>query len=230
MAKKKQSGDFQRMAVAADSVILTYDEKVIKLLLIKRGNAPFKGEWALPGGFVAGNESAEAAAERELSEETGLKNLVLEQLFTISDPKRDPRGRVLSVVFMGFFKSGKLGLQAADDATEAEWFSIHKLPKLAFDHAKIVKSAMIKLKEMLSHQAVAFELLPEKFTFSQLQALYEDVLKVEVDKRNFRRRFLNSGLVIPLNELEKNVPYKPGRYYKLDRKLLKKSPGLLPSF
>lgn len=230
MAKKKQSGDFQRMAVAADGVILTYDEKKIKVLLVKRGNAPFKGEWALPGGFVNVGESAEDCVEREIAEETGLKKLSFEQLCTMSDPKRDPRGRVISVVFMSFFKTGKLSPLAGDDATEAEWYSINKLPKLAFDHGKTIKLAVKKLKNLLNYQGAAFELLPEKFTFSQLQLLYEEVLEVEMDKRNFRRRFFNSGILTALNELEKNVPYKPGRYYKLDRKLLKSDSSLMPSF
>jgi 8-oxo-dGTP diphosphatase len=230
MAKKKQSGDFQRMAVAADGVILTYDEKKIKVLLIKRGNAPFKGEWALPGGFVGEGESAEECAQREIGEETGLRKLSLEQLCTVSEPKRDPRGRVISVVYISYFKSGKAGAVAGDDATDAEWYPINKLPKLGFDHSKIVKLASKKLKDLLNYQGAAFELLPEKFTFSQLQSVYEEALELELDKRNFRRRFINSGLVIALNELEKNVPYKPGRYYKLDRKLLKSEPGLMPVF
>ncbi len=230
MAKKKQSGEFQQMAVATDGVILTYDEKQIKVLLIKRRNAPFKGEWALPGGFVGNKETAEECAQREICEETGLKKLTLEQLCTISDPKRDPRGRVLSIVFMGFFRSGKTGPVAGDDATEVEWFSIHKLPKMAFDHSKIIKTGIKGLKNLLNIEGAAFELLAEKFTFSQLQTIYEEVLGAELDKRNFRRRFMNSGIIMPLNEVEKNVPYKPGRYYKLDRRMLKSEPGLMPIF
>jgi 8-oxo-dGTP diphosphatase len=151
--------------------------------------------WAIPGGFVGIDESLEEAALRELEEETGVQDVYLEQLYTFGDPGRDPRGRVITVAYFVLVPAPAIDPRAGDDAVEARWWSMHDLPPLAFDHARILAYALQRLRYKLEYTAVGFELLPEPFTLSELQAAYEVILGEALDKRNFRRKILSAGII-----------------------------------
>ena len=206
---------YERPALTVDCVVFGFDEGELKLLLIERGMKPFKGRWALPGGFVRVEETLEEAARRELAEETGLKDVFLEQLYTFSALRRDPRERVVSVAYYALVKLGDHETKAATDAAEARWFPLSKLPALAFDHADILATALDRLRGKLRYQPIGFELLPAKFTLSQLQHLYEAVLGLKLDKRNFRKKVLSFGFLMPLKEHIKGA-HRPAQVYRFD--------------
>src|SRR3954465_9338853 len=164
------SYQYPRPALTVDCVVFGFDEAELKVLLIERGLEPFAGKWALPGGFVHVDEALEDAARRELREETGLAGVFLEQLYTFGDNlKRDPRERVVSVAYYALVPLGKHELLAATDARSAAWFPVAELPSLAFDHDRMVAAAVERLKGKVRYQPIGFELLPAKFTLSQLQ-------------------------------------------------------------
>ena len=178
---------YPRAALTVDCVVFGFDEGELKVLLIQRALDPFKGKWALPGGFVHVDETLDDAARRELAEETGLEDVFLEQLYTFGTVKRDPRERVVSVAHFALVKLSDYKAKAATDAAKAAWFPISELPKLAFDHAEIVAAALARLQGKVRYQPIGFELLPPKFTLSELQHLYEAILGAVLDKRNFRK-------------------------------------------
>jgi 8-oxo-dGTP diphosphatase len=208
---------FPRPAVTVDCVVFGLDDEGLKVLLIKRGIAPFKGAWALPGGFVRPPETLEQAAIRELSEETGLKKVFLEQLYTFGDPGRDPRGRVISVSYFALVNIRDHEVQASTDAREARWCPIGLVSALAFDHQEILRTARLRIQGKVRYQPIGFELLPEKFTLSQLQHLYETILARELDKRNFRRKILEMGLLMSTGEKEQNVSHRAAQLFHFDR-------------
>jgi 8-oxo-dGTP diphosphatase len=210
--------EYPRPAVTVDAVVLALDEGDLKVLLIKRGVAPFAGKWALPGGFVRMEETLEAAVRRELKEEAGLADIYLEQLYTFGEPGRDPRGRTVSVAYYGLVKRAEHRPSAATDAADAGWFAVAELPGLAFDHAKIVAAAVKRLKGKVRYQPIGFELLPRKFTLSELQHLYEVVLERALDKRNFRKKILAMGLLVDTGEMEKEVAHRAARLFAFDQK------------
>jgi 8-oxo-dGTP diphosphatase len=197
-------------------VVFGFDESELKVLLIQRALDPFKGKWALPGGFVHVNETLDDAARRELTEETGLKNVFLEQLFTFGTVNRDPRERVVSVAHYALVKLTDYQAKAATDAANAEWFPVSKLPKLAFDHADIVATALARLQGKVRYQPIGFELLPPKFTLSELQHLYEAILETALDKRNFRKKVLGFGLLVPLDETQMTGRHRPAQLFQFD--------------
>lgn len=215
---KKYEYKFQRPALATDCAIFGFDGGALKLLLIKRDNEPFKNKWALPGGFVYIDETTEQCAKRILLEKTGLKKVFIEQLYTFSSVKRDPRERIVSVAYFALVNKSQLELVAGRDTIKAEWFELSNLPKLAFDHREIVTMAIQRLKGKVKYQPIGFELLAEKFTLPQLQAVYESILESAIDKRNFRKKILGTGLLLQLEEKEKNVAHKAAYYYKFDKK------------
>src|SRR5438132_3935990 len=178
---------YPRAALTVDCVVFGFDEGELKVLLIQRALVPFKGKWALPGGFVRVDETLDEAARRELAEEAGLKDVFLEQLYSFGALDRDPRERIVSVAFYALVRLSDHRAKAATDAANAQWFPISKLPKLAFDHADILRTALARLQGKVRYQPIGFELLPQKFTLSQLQHLYEAVLETQLDKRNFRK-------------------------------------------
>ena len=185
--------DYPRPAVTTDCVIFGYDGKELKVLLIERGIEPFKGCWAFPGGFLNMDEDALAGARRELKEETGLENAFIEQFHTFSEPGRDPRGRVITVAHYALVKIQEV--EGGDDAAQARWFPIDEVPPLAFDHDRILRMAMSRLKERIHFEPVGFELLPDVFTMPQLQNLYEAILEVNFDRRNFASKMLKLGIL-----------------------------------
>ena len=207
---------YPRAALTVDCVVFGFDESELKVLLIERALEPFKGKWALPGGFVRVDEPLDEAARRELEEEAGLKQVFLEQLYTFGNVERDPRKRVVSVAYYALVKLSAHETKAATDAADARWFPVSKVPKLAFDHAEILATALARLKAKVRYQPIGFELLPPKFTLSQLQHLYEAVLGVGLDKRNFRKKVLSFGLLVPLNETQMVGRHRPAQLFCFD--------------
>ncbi len=199
--------------VAVDIVIFTLREGVLQVLLIRRGVPPFKGKWAFPGGFVEEAESLDAAALRELEEETGVSDVYLEQLYSFGDPKRDPRGRVLSISYFALLSSER-ELRSGTDAVDARWFPAYDAPRLAFDHRKILDYALVRLRYKLEWTTVGFELLPKKFTLTELQRVFEAVLGRKLDKRNFRRKILKLEILRALDERQRVGVQRPARLYK----------------
>ncbi|HEY9153866.1 MAG TPA: NUDIX domain-containing protein, partial [Opitutaceae bacterium] len=193
--------EFPRAALTVDCVVFGFDEGDLKLLLIQRGIEPFAGKWALPGGFVRLEESLEEAALRELQEEAGVSRVYLEQLFTFGDLKRDPRERVVTVAYYALVKLSDHRVKGATDARNAAWFSVSDLPRVAFDHDKIIEAALERLKGKVRYEPIGFELLPPKFTLTQLQHLYETILETTLDKRNFRKKILGMDLLIETDEI-----------------------------
>ena len=215
------SYEHPRPSVTVDLVIFTIADDDLKVLLIRRAGEPFKNRWALPGGFVEIDESLEKAAARELKEEAGVTNVYLEQLYTFGEPKRDPRGRVISVAYFALVDAGRQRIQAASDAADAQWHSVFnpKLgPKLAFDHKKILEYAVWRLRNKIEWTTVGYELLPKKFTLSELQRVYEIILQKPVDKRNFRKKILAQGQIRELNESRSDGAHRPAKLYSFREK------------
>jgi 8-oxo-dGTP diphosphatase len=175
------------MRVTVDIVIFTIQSGSLRVLLIKRAASPFQGQYAIPGGFVHEDEGLEEAALRELREETGVSDVYLEQLYSFGDPERDPRTRVITVAYFALISADR-SLRAGTDAAEASWWPMDRLPALAFDHRKILDYAIERLRNKLEYTTVGFQLLPEKFTLTELQEVYEAILGKKLDKRNFRRK------------------------------------------
>ena len=184
-----------RPAVTTDVIIFTLCDDDLQVLLVRRKFPPFQGQWCIPGGFVGIEESLEEAALRELREETGVRDVYLEQLYTFGDPGRDPRGRVITVAYVALIPSPAIQPRGGDDAAEARWWSMADLPLLAFDHATILDYALTRLRYKLEYSAVGFELLPETFSLSELQNAYEIILGEKLDKRNFRRKILRADVI-----------------------------------
>jgi 8-oxo-dGTP diphosphatase len=208
---------YARPALTVDCVVFGLDEGDLKVLLIERGLPPFEGQWALPGGFVNVDEDLETAARRELEEETGVSKVFLEQLYTFGQVDRDPRERVVSVAYYALVKLSDHRIRAATDSRSAAWFAAADLPTLAFDHDPIVATALQRLKGKVRYQPIGFELLPPKFTLSQLQRLYEVVLETTLDKRNFRKKILGMDLLQELDEIEQDVAHRAARLYRFDK-------------
>lgn len=217
------SYEFERPGLTVDGVIfgLDLDEENLQVVLVERDVEPFEGMWALPGGFVRNGESLEDAALRELREETGIKDVFLEQLYTFGKPNRDPRGWVVSVAYYALVAPDQHHLLATTDARRAEWFPVNKLPKLAFDHEEILKSALQRLRGKLTYAPIGFELLPDKFSIRQLQTLYEIVLGQTLDNRNFRKKIFSLDVLKELNEIQTNVAHRAARLYKFDERKYK---------
>ncbi|WP_432799623.1 NUDIX hydrolase [Poriferisphaera sp. WC338] len=209
---------YPRPALTVDIVVFALDEDDLQVMLIERDIKPFAGQWALPGGFVQVEETLDEAARRELEEETGVKNIYLEQLYTFGETKRDPRERVITVAYYALVNLEGHNIKASTDARNAAWFSINDLPKLAFDHEHILDTALERLRGKLRYQPIGFELLPPKFPLRQLQNLYETVLDRSLDKRNFRKKILSMDILIELNEIEKDVAHRAARLYRFDKK------------
>ncbi len=209
--------DYPRPALTVDCVIFRVREERLELLLIRRASPPCEGRWALPGGFVEEDETVEQAAARELLEETGLSGFYLEQLYTMSRPDRDPRGRVISVAHMALVPGNDAPV-AGSDASDARWMPVDEARELAFDHDEILARALSRLRAKIKWQPLVFHLLPERFTLRALQRVCEIILGQTLDKRNFRKKILGYGLLIELDELEAGVPHRAARLYRVDER------------
>lgn len=208
---------YPRPALTVDCVIFGLDEANLKVLLIQRAHDPYAGRWAFPGGFVDMDETTDTAARRELEEETGIRDMFMEQLYTFSQVDRDPRERVVSVAYYALVNLSDYKVTAGSDANRAEWFAVDQVPKLAFDHDHILQVALARLKGKVRYQPIGFELLPEKFTLGQLQKMYELILGRELDKRNFRKKILGMDLLLPLSEQQRGVSHRAAKLYQFDR-------------
>jgi len=210
----------QNIQVAVDAIVFGYSrDEGVSILLIKRKYDPYKGLWAIPGGFVLDDESLEEAVARELQEETGVKINYLEQLYTFGQPDRDPRTRILSVSYFGLVKSDQFArLKAATDAEDAAWFNYKQLPTLAFDHKKILKVAIERLRGKIIYQPIGFELLDKKFPFSDLEHLYTTLLDRPIDRRNFKKKVMSLGILDELDEKAKSAGAgRPGNLFQFNK-------------
>ncbi len=209
------------MKLAVDAIVFGYSKQDgVSVLLIQRKYEPFKNCWAIPGGFVLEKESLEDAVRRELVEETGISVHYLEQLYTFGDPDRDPRQRIVSVAYMGLVKTSQYqDLKASTDAANAAWFSIRKLPSLAFDHKKLLDMAAERLRSKIHYQPIGFELLDKKFPFSDLEKLYIALLDREINRRNFSKKILSFGILEDTGELARTEGKgRPSKMYRFNQK------------
>jgi 8-oxo-dGTP diphosphatase len=209
---------FARPALTVDIVVFALDQDELQVMLIERDIEPHAGQWALPGGFVRVAETLDEAAARELREETGLSDIFLEQLYTFGEVDRDPRERVVTVAYYALVNLVGHSVRASSDARNAAWFPVNELPKLAFDHRKILKAALQRLRGKVRYQPIGFELLPEKFTLRQLQHLYEIILDRPLDKRNFRKKLHNMEILKATNEIETDVAHRAAQLYRFNKK------------
>lgn len=218
MNKKQHIYPYERPALTVDCVVFGYEEGELKILLIQRDIEPYKNVWALPGGFVRINETLDEAALRELKEETSVENLYLEQLYSFGALDRDPRERVVTISYYALVKISEHKAKGGTDAADAQWFPIHKLPKLGFDHKEIIEVAFKRLQAKVRYEPIGFELLPKKFLFSAIEQLYETILQRKIDRRNFRKKMLSMGIIKQLEIQEENVSHRKGFYYSFERK------------
>lgn len=212
------SYEFPRAAVTVDCVVFGLDDEALKVLLIRRDLSPFEDKWALPGGFVRLEETVDDAARRELLEETGMERVFLEQLYTFGAIDRDPRERIITVAYYALVRLSNHRVQAETNARDAAWFAMDDLPLLAFDHDQILETAHQRLQGKVRYQPIGFELLPQKFTLTQLQKLYEIVLSRVLDKRNFRKKILGMGILEELDDVETEVAHRAARLYRFNKK------------
>jgi 8-oxo-dGTP diphosphatase len=202
-----------RPAVTTNVVVFTLRDERLKLLLVRRQHDPYRGMWALPGGFIGAGEDLDASAMRELEASTGVAGVYLEQLFTFGSPDRDPRERVISVAYYALVPSEKLQLRNARSTEHVGWFPLNGLPDLAFDHGDMVKVAHERLSSKLAYSTIALQFMPEKFTLSELQNVYELILNEKLDKRNFRKRILALDQIDQTPEVRRNGNHRPARLY-----------------
>ena len=214
MEENKYSYKYPHPSVTTDCVIFGFDGERLKVLLIQRGIEPYKGKWALPGGFLKPDEPAESGALRELREETGLTNAYIEQFHTYSEPDRDPRERVITIAYLALVKLQEV--KGGDDAADARWFAIDNVPQLAFDHDVILRDAFCRLRERIHFHPVGYDLLPEKFTLKELQTLYESVLDVRFDRRNFAKKMLHLDILTQLDETVWPTPKREAYLFKFN--------------
>jgi 8-oxo-dGTP diphosphatase len=216
MEEKNYCYKYPHPAVTSDCVIFGFDGVAIKVLLIQRGIEPYKDKWAFPGGFMQIDETVEECAKRELEEETGLKTTSVEQLYTFSDVNRDPRERVITIAHYALVRLEEV--KGGDDAMSAQWFAMNEIPSLAFDHDRILRMAVNRLKERICFEPIGFELLPEIFTMSALQNLYEAILEMKFDRRNFYNKMLKLGILSEAEERPKNASRRTPIKYRFNAK------------
>lgn len=214
-------GERSLYPVTVDCIVFGYEEGVLKIALIERKVNPFKGMWAIPGGFMEENETAEETAFRELKEETGLKNIFLEQFHTFTAHGRDPRGRAISIAFFALINSEKYRLTASEDAAKAKWWPAYKIPALAFNQREMYEMALQALRVAMKTRPLAFELLPKLFTLTQLQKLYEQVFDIRIDIRNFRRKISKMPFICSTSQKQEGEKHRPAMLHRYDPSLYK---------
>lgn len=208
--------EFFTFGTSIDCAIFGYDKEGVKILLIKRGAEPFKDFWAIPGDLVYPKEGLEEAVQRVLKALTGLSNLFMDQAGTFGEVDRHPAGRVITVGYFSLINIDKYKYEASSWASSLEWVPLSEIPKLAFDHSRIVDAALTRLRKRVRIQPIGFNLLPSKFTLNDIQKLYEDLLGAKFDKANFRKKILKMKLLEELNEIESNVAHRPAKLYQFN--------------
>lgn len=203
-----------RPVLTTNIVVFTLRDEQLKLLLVRRANPPYQDYWALPGGVVGEDEDIEANAMRKLAEGTGVSGVYLEQLCTFGDPGRDPRERVISVAYYALVPSERLRLRTDERGEGVGWFAMDELPELAFDHGDMVEVAHQRLAAKLDYSTIAFQFMPQRFTLSDLQNVYQMILNCELDKRNFRKRMLAMDQIRETDEVRRNGSHRPARLYR----------------
>ncbi|WMJ75221.1 NUDIX domain-containing protein [Cytophagaceae bacterium ABcell3] len=203
-------------SLSIDCVIFGFENAELKVLLIRRAQEPEFGKWALPGGFVLEDEDLDQSARRILEELTGVSNLYMEQVHTFGELKRFPLRRVITIAYYALVKPEAYQLKPGPLATEVKWCNINTLPELPFDHKDIFDTSLQKLRRKVRYEPIGFELLPEKFTLTEIQQLYEATLLKKLDKRNFRKKLLKMNLLLPLDEIQQNVAHRAARLYSFD--------------
>ncbi|MFT4762844.1 MAG: 8-oxo-dGTP diphosphatase [Paraglaciecola sp.] len=206
-----------KSAFTVDNVIFGFEEGTLQVLLIKRNIQPALGEWALPGNFVEPTEALDDACVRVLEQLTGVRDVYLEQVKTFGKVDRHPYGRVITVAYYSLVKSSDFELLPASIAIKAKWQPVHEIDRLPFDHNEILKACLEQLKQRVRARPVGFELLPPKFTLTELQNLYEAILDTTLDKRNFRKKIISMNLLVDLNELQEGVAHRPAKLYQFDK-------------
>ncbi len=206
------------LAISVDNVIFGLADDRLKVLLIKRDHEPYKGEWALPGDLVRNDENLRDAPKRVLQDLTGISDVYLEQVFTFGKVDRHPKGRVVTTCYYSLVNMSKVKPRNTEDI---KWFDVFELHQMPFDHFDILCKCLQRLQRKVREQPIGFELLPEKFTLSQVQSLYEAVLNKKLDKRNFRKKFLAMGLLVDVNENQIGVAHRPAKLYKFDQEVYK---------
>ena len=212
----------QDIRIAVDAVVFGYNGEQLLILLIQQKFGPFKDQWVLPGGFVLNGESLGQAVNRELQEETGIEVDYLEQLYTFGDEvDRDPRGQVISVAYLALVNPQKLDLRADTDAKDARWFPVNSCPQLGFDHAKIIHKGLLRLQAKLQYQPIGFDLLEEEFPFSDLENLYQVILRRPLDRRNFRKKMLSFDILTETDKIRKVGSGRPAKLFRFNREKYK---------
>lgn len=209
--------DYEQPAVTVDLVIFTVNDDTLKIMLVKRAEDPFADCWSIPGGFLKAGESLEGAALRVLGEKTGMENVYMEQLYTFGDPSRDPRTRVITVTYFALIPWKELIQPASDKVADLTWVSVDRLPKLAFDHRQIVQYAIQRLRAKASYSNIVYGLMPRQFRLSELQNIYEIIINDKLDKRNFRKRMLATGLLQETGRKDAAGAHRPAMLYKFKK-------------
>ena len=217
---EKVLSEYELPLVTVDTVVFTVTEQKLKVLLIQRKSEPYQTMWAIPGGFIHVGEPLAEAAERRLFEETNVRDVYLDQLRAFAKPGRDPRARVITVAFFALVSADKLQLEAKANASHVEWYCVSDLPDLAFDHKGIVEYAQDKLRRELIRSSIAFQLLPPEFTLTELQKVYELILDKALDKRNFRKKMLASGLLLDTGTTKMEGYHRPAMLYAFAKREL----------
>ncbi|MBL8062117.1 MAG: NUDIX hydrolase [Anaerolineales bacterium] len=207
-------GDYEQTGVTVDLSIFTVNEDRLKAMLVRRAEAPFQGFWSLPGGFLKNGESLDAAAQRVLIEKTGVNDVYMEQLYTFGDPKRDPRSRVITVAYIALIPWQNLPKPESEKVTGLTWVSVDSLPKLAFDHKEIMSYAVKRLRAKVSYSNIVHGLMPRQFRLSELQSMYECIIDDKLDKRNFRKRMLATGLLKETGKKDLAGAHRPAMLYQ----------------
>ena len=210
--------EYETPGITVDLVLFTVNENRLKVMLVKRAEEPFRNDWSLPGGFIKVGESLDAAAQRVLIEKTGVSDVYMEQLYTFGEPKRDPRSRVITVAYIALIPWQSLPQPESDKVTDLTWSPVDHLPKLAFDHKAIVNYAVTRLRAKVSYSNIVYGLMPKQFRLSELQSMYESIINDKLDKRNFRKRMLATGLLKETGKKDIAGAHRPAMLYQFKTK------------
>jgi 8-oxo-dGTP diphosphatase len=229
MGEKNRDPDLIQMtehssmnAVSIDCAIFGFDNGILEVLLVQHGEGISKGKWGLPGGWINKKESTDDAAHRLLADLTGMDNIYLEQLKAFGEPERFPVRRVITIGYYALVKREDYDIKAGFTASDAKWYRINEIPKLIYDHNEILDYSIKNLRSRVRQAPIGFNLLPEKFTLLQLMHLYEEILGIEMDKSNFRRKILHMKLLVALDEKQKDVSHRAAKLYKFDSEIYEK--------